>query len=877
MGKPSSESISTNSNDDRRFPTNTTEEDDSVLVAAHNTSNKYCVFNPNGPSTNNIPRPPSGAASKAPSSLLTPSRHAPGSSLLLDSSAVAGDSYNSGSYSNNNNNNNNNYPGNHAPSAEELATLKSYLNEKELNLSMSAFTTLGSTLSLSSALRVLNLRGSSIQPEGLRGLADIPTLQSICVSHMRRLTSLVPLITPTAEGSTPKHCMIQEIDAQCTPLGNDGIRGLQMLPKLRKLDLSMTRLNDVGKLSESTSLKELIVAGTQINNHGVTGLETIPTLVTLNVSRTKLTSLKGIVRSKSIETLLFYSCKINDAGILGIQKMPRLANVDLSTTKVTNLSVFSESTALRSIKAQWLALRNCQDIIQERRTQKNSSTTMPPDSSLAWKDLEEGYSGLANVLTLDTVDLSFNPIRSIHSLCRSQSIKHLYLRRTRIDSEGIRDIYKLSKTLESFAVTNIADSNFEDEEDIEEEPSTTKAGVLVDVKDVACLHKITKLDLSFTDVYDLRLLQSLPVLKELSIVETLVTVDGLRGIEKIKTLEFLDLSQTSVLSLQFLTTGAPNLKTILLKSNRNERGVRLGNIEKLKSLKHLNIGDTVVEDIKTFWTSGSMIEEIVWPWKDRRGPSGVIPSLECWVTSERMNGVHRLTQLKVLDISNSNVHDLKFLEDAPALTQVILDSCRLLRNDMLRSFTKVPLVEVINLANNAHISDVNILATCPKLRELYLSNTGVTTEGVRDIVQRFASTNPANTLSKLNGSPSTPQNVLVIHNTRAEEEMSLAQDFDEEEERPRDSPPPSAPRRDIHSPAPVKADRRGGSKDNANADSSEVRRSSSKKRRKRDDSMNLREASVLIENSLTPAQFRIPRRRRVSFVAADATETKQFE
>lgn len=688
----------------------------------------------------------------------------------------------------------------------EEEALAQYIKETELDLSMSTFTTLG-TLGNSLALRVLNLKGSTMGSEGLRGLADVKTLSSICVSHMKQLTSLGPMITPTKGG----HCMIQEIDAQCSPLTDSGLNGLEQLPNLKKLDLSMTPVCDVRCLAKSRSLTELVLTATKVDSIGIQGLENIPTLKVLNLGRTKVTSLSGLVKSTSIETLILYSCKITDADVRGIENMPRLQTLDVSTTKITDLSIFRVSTSLKSIKAQWLALKNCTTFIQERR---GRLADVALDSSMAWGDMEAGYAGLGEIPTLETVDLSFNTIRSMHSLCKSKSIKHLTLYRTRLENDGIRSLRKLAPTLETLIITNIQTGDGFDEEDEGE----TQSSLLSDVSDVAALQKLVRLDLSFTDVFDLRMLQVLKHLEELNLVETLVTDDGLRGIEKIPSLRVLDLSQTSVVSLQFLSAGAPALERIIVRSSRNTRGFRLGRLERLPSLISLDISDTVVEDIKDMWKPAWQLKELIWRWKERREATGPVPALECWVTSERLTGIAKLPKLTTLDISNSSVLKLTFLEGAKALQTVILNGCRLLRDETLQSIAKLSALEELDLSNSPHICDVSPLAACRQLRVLRLTYTGVTQE----------------TLQSVSELPNLK--TLEILNTKAEE--ALVKDTKKKSER---------------SHSKRKRSKGGDSGDLGGS--------------------KLLEASGLMGSSAAPAGFRKPRRRRVSFVSeAEFTE-----
>lgn len=294
--------------------------------------------------------------------------------------------------------------------------------------------------------------------------------------------------------------------------------------------------------------------------------------------------------------------------------------------------------------------------------------------------------------------------------------------------------------------------------------------MLYDVSSVVNLVKLTKLDLSFTDVYDLRMLEQLPLLRELHLVETLVTVDGLRGVEKIDTLELLDLSQTSVMSLQFLVDGARSLRTLRVKSNRNESGIILGELYRLPCLTLLDLSDTVVLNLHRIeaeegsWQlfhPSSTLQQLIWRWGERQEASGAVPALPCCVSANRLTGLCELKQLRLLDVSRTIIDSLHFLHPCRmnALRCLYLSSCQALTNDALSIFAHdTPnmtttndnsnnsisgsnggveahesvwgTLEELDLTNVTAVNDVSVLRHVPQLRRLWLERTSVTVEGL---------------------------------------------------------------------------------------------------------------------------------------------------
>ncbi|KAH9582351.1 hypothetical protein LSM04_009032 [Trypanosoma melophagium] len=658
-----------------------------------------------------------------------------------------------------------------------FAELAKYINEVQLDLSFSTFRRIGAILAASQTLRVINLKGCRIENEDLYGLAEIRTLRVLCVSHIRQIISLRPLVARQNGHSSS----IEVIDAQCTSIKNDGLVGLGKMKCLEYLDLSMTHVTNVTSLAASRSLVELNLTATRVTSEGIAGLETIPTLKTLNVSRTKVVSLQKISNSKSLENLKLYSCRVKDTDIRGVELMPKLQLLDVSTTKITDLSFLSVSTSLKSLTAQWLAMRNCGDFVSERSARRNGNANIDffdddsddeeedgdldddndkekqqdkknkskknnkseergsvkqqklsnrkSDSNING-DQEVGFSGLANIPTLEYVDLSYTLIRSVRSLFTSKSIKTLILRRTRVDSEGIKGIQQL-RSLRTLVITNI----FEPPSVDGIYPSTPASGTLVSVTDITSLINLVVLDMSFTDVYDLRMLYALKHLRELYLVETLVTVEGMRGVERLPSLQTLDISQTSVLSLQFLTAGCQVLERIIAKANRNVRGFRIGNLHTLPALKSLDVSDTVVEDIKMLYRPVCRLKQLFWRWGERRDATGPIDPLPCWVKTPVLEGIECMPQLEYLDLTNTAVSSVSFLAESKSLKRLILARCIALVNSGILGLEKIPTLELLDLSYASKITDICSLVTSPALCELRVGWTRLSAEGMKGISQ----------------------------------------------------------------------------------------------------------------------------------------------
>nr|CCC92268.1 conserved hypothetical protein [Trypanosoma congolense IL3000] len=625
---------------------------------------------------------------------------------------------------------------------EEAHALKRYLSVQNLDLSMSTLKHIGISLRASKTLRVLNLKGCTASEEDLRGLSEIESLEVLCVSHMRKLTSL-SVLTYRHNGRTPN---IREIDARCSAVRNTGLRGLGGLKYLQKLNLSLTPVTDVTPLASSKSLSELNLSGTAVMSEGLVGLEKIPSLTVLNLSRTKIKSLQKLTASKTLENLILYSCQVDTGDVHGVESMPRLKSLDVSTTKVTDLSFLCASNSLKVLRAQWLLLDNCEGFYEtrfsKRRTAASESRmfdvpspisvdddddTCEEDGELVDRDIEASVRGLAKIPTLEFVDLSYSSVSSVRSLFSSKSIQTIVLRRTTVDDDGIKDVGQL-RTLRTLVINNLGDliSSGGGEEDV-----VGTRGVLVSVKDITLAVNMVILDLSFTDVYDLRMLSSLKSLKELYLVETLITVDGIQGLEQLPHLRLLDISQTSITSLQLLSEGCKSLEQLFVKSNRNVSGINIGNIQHLPLLKELDISDTVVENIGPLFRQTCSLSKLVCRWGERRLASGVTEPLQPWLAPRLLDNLHVLPFLTTVDFTNASLHSVTFLVGCPALRVATLARCTGLSNNGISGLVKVHTLEVLDLSYASHITDVRSLVPSSSLKELRLAGTAVTVVGLQ--------------------------------------------------------------------------------------------------------------------------------------------------
>nr|CCC49859.1 conserved hypothetical protein [Trypanosoma vivax Y486] len=622
---------------------------------------------------------------------------------------------------------------------EDAAILQKFLHVTEVDLSLTTFKSYGATLSMSQTLRFLNLKGCAATEDDLVGLAEVETLEVVCVSNMRNLRSLAPLALKKS-GLTSN---IREIDARCSSVGNEGLAALGSMHRLEVLNLNLTLVTDVSFLSSSSSLVELYLAGTAVTSNGIVGLGFIPTLKVLDISRTKVRKLCDIVQSTSLESLTMYSCKASNADLCGLEKMPRLTTLDISTTGVSNLSFLGSCPALTTLKAQWLYLvesggkgihgwprrrggKETVSVCSDAEKCNALSSAAAQEGCVQEACTGTGICGLALIPTLKHVDLSYGSVKSIRCLFASRSIETILLRRTQVGDASIRGISQL-QSLRKLVVGSPGE--FPTLVDYGRELATPALD-LTSLRGIVSLVNLVVLDLSYTDVFDLRVISGMKNLEELYLVETMVTHEGLWGIQQLPSLHVLDVSQTSLLSLHFLSSGCSALRRILARSNRNTRGFRIGGIHCLPSLEELDVSDTVVEDIHMLMHYTCSLKRFIWRWGERRVLYDPMEALAQWVKPSLLDGIACLRQLELIDLSGCAIKTVSFLSASLSLKRVILMRCNSLTNGALVGLARIPTLEEVDLSYAKGITSLQDLVKCPSLRTLRVPWSGVKKEGL---------------------------------------------------------------------------------------------------------------------------------------------------
>jgi Leucine-rich repeat (LRR) protein len=348
-----------------------------------------------------------------------------------------------------------------------------------------------SNLAPATSLRELNLAYSGV--ESLQGLEKLIALEVLDVTDIGTtdlsiLRQCPRLVTLTASGnitaleriihaaapslvdcrlriddavsaldSRSLSCLRRSTVLKFRDIDNASLQGLEELPSLERLDLSQTRVGDVGSLAGCRVLRELKLAGSSVTDIGIIGLERIATLELLNLAYcSRVASVASLRHCSVLRELILDATSVTDAGIAGLECIatltklslvycdfitsvsslrhsPSLRELNISNTKVTAAGVegLDEIGTLQHLKTFDCApldastLRRCRSL----REVDLSRSEDVPDAVLA---------ALAHVSTLETLKLSYClQLRDVSALARSVSLRELHLSFSAVCDTGI--------------------------------------------------------------------------------------------------------------------------------------------------------------------------------------------------------------------------------------------------------------------------------------------------------------------------------------------------------------------------------------------------------------------------------------------------------
>jgi len=248
-------------------------------------------------------------------------------------------------------------------------------------------------------VEILDLSGNPFENEWVPWVTQFSTLKSLNIYdteidddglvHLANQTQLRVLILP------------EEI-------GDNGIKHLRALNRLKSLDLSRRRISDRGLsfLSNLTSLQHLDLSATSISNGGLDFLVQLERLRSLNLSNTHLgdAEMASVANLPLLESLDLSGTRVSDDGLYALGPLERLTSLKLNNHHTLSRITDDALTALGG-------LSNLQEL-------EISGADIGPDS------LEKLASLNLRRLTVDHTKLRDQDVVELSSAAPSMDVSH---------------------------------------------------------------------------------------------------------------------------------------------------------------------------------------------------------------------------------------------------------------------------------------------------------------------------------------------------------------------------------------------------------------------------------------------------------------------
>jgi Leucine-rich repeat (LRR) protein len=206
---------------------------------------------------------------------------------------------------------------------------------RELELRETEVTGVGlEEISKLEALETLVLLDRDLGPEGFSALAVLPKLHTLELSG--------PVEDPSFE-KLGLLAHLQTLRLDCPSLDDSAAAELAKLPQLRVLDLSGSKLSDVGlaQLGGLLQLQELYLDGTRVTRAGLEVIAKLPQLRVLGLDRTDVVDagVAALTGHPALEELRLDGTLVTDASVDVLLSMPALRRVSLARTVVSQAAV----------------------------------------------------------------------------------------------------------------------------------------------------------------------------------------------------------------------------------------------------------------------------------------------------------------------------------------------------------------------------------------------------------------------------------------------------------------------------------------------------------------------------------------------------------
>ncbi len=502
------------------------------------------------------------------------------------------------------------------------------------------------------------------------------------------------------------------------------------------------------------------------NNHEILTLEPIEALRELkhlNISGTRIVELNPIRTAVHLQELNISETLIDNIEVL--QYFNKLQDLDISNTNVMDISVLSKLTRLRTLNLSgvkattFYSLNGLLDleVLDLSYTVFSQTDVLAPLSRLINLDLSnsgiERLKGLGNLNLLQFLDCSETYISSVDELHGLKSLQEVAFKRTNVSMlSPLADIKTLTRINADYSgVLEARASDF----------MTKNKSVVVITNSEKVMSWWLSLSQEYQDIFARRMgVSKEPTKVDLIKLLNIDTLDlnGLRLLDgtplsKFKKLEYLNISKNLFVNIDFIAdmkdlrflfaTNLPVESFAPLAKNRKLECIvvngslvkNIGPLQRLSSLKLLDISDTEVTEDQVFSFLGVNPESIIIYRSDELSDwwENLSTQWKKVFDLSKVNALelHRLTQMRSITIENTPVTTLAPLKAFINLLEVNVSYTQVQSLSELN--THEHLVRIV--CNNGPLVDIEGIERHRELSYLDVSNTAV--DDLRPLARNF--------------------------------------------------------------------------------------------------------------------------------------------
>ncbi len=523
------------------------------------------------------------------------------------------------------------------------------------------------------------------------------------------------------------------------------IEPLYVLSNLRFLDISQTRIADLGPLRSTSTLETLIANQSEI--YDLEYLKYLRNLSTLDVSNTRIRDIEVIDQFNSLTNLDLSGNYITD--FQPLKGLKGLRSLDISSSALSSTHSLSEISGLTSLNLSNTLINNIDGL---------SGMPMLKELDVSKTDVA-GLGALSGSQELEILNINQTRVKTIEPLAQLKKLKRIYCDNTEVtESEATSFMSRNKNVLVINNSQQVLQWWGKLDFDWQKALGTFIAGnkQQPSKEDLVMLLNIDSLSLKKSGLNSSEPLTRFYKLRYLDISENNIRIlDPLVNLDKLETLKVSNTSVENVLPLK-------NLKNL---SYLDMSGTRVSDIyllSYLRNLQYLNVDNANVswEAIKEFHTeqpSCSIIfdsnylsnwwQKLSEDWKEvfrknndfQGAPDAlmlhrIIAQDQVTIDQVVINNLKPLwdfLSLKALYISNSSLSDLTSL---PALVHLEVLECKQLPLENIAPIGSLSSLRELNISNTA-TDDLRPLATLSKLEVLNCSGTNVSNlRGLENLV-----------------------------------------------------------------------------------------------------------------------------------------------